>query len=173
MKRLLAIAAFLALATSATLAQDKDSVKLDDLFSPSVKTIGEGKGEVERFHGRLMFSETNTYLTSKDVTNDFWKKYYNSQRLQHWGQYLWQFGLSYIATDMVFMMINGRVGNTVDASLIVGAACTLVGGVLDFGGWMRLGNLAATYNSDPSVRRNYSFNLGPTRSGGFGLSLIF
>lgn len=158
-----------------TLAQDKGSVELQDLYSPKVTTItADSKGQLERFHGRLMFIETNRYLSANDVTNDFWKKYYNAQRLQYWGRYIWTLGLSYTASDLIFNMVMDRDGNLLsDPSFILGGVLTIIGGSMDFGGWSKLGKLAGTYNSDPTVRRSYSFNFGPTKSGGVGLSLNF
>lgn len=167
---------FVLLATSiGTLAQDKGSVELKDLYSPKVTTItADGNGQLERFHGRLMFTESNRYLSANDVTNDFWKKYYNAQRLQYWGRYIWTLGLSYTATDLVFNLFYDRDGNLFsDPSFILGGVLTIIGGSMDFGGWSKLGNLAKTYNSDPTVRRSYSLYLGPTKSGGIGLSLNF
>ena len=164
------------LATSiGTLAQDKGSVELQDLYSPKVPTISaDGNGPLERFHGKLMFTENNRYLSANDVTNTFWKKYYNAQKLQYWGRYIWTLGLSYTASDLVFNMFDGRDNKILtDPSFIIGGVLTIIGGSMDFGGWSKLGKLADTYNSDPSVRRSYSLNFGPTKSGGVGLSLNF
>ena len=160
---------------SGTLAQDKGSVELKDLYSPKVTTItADSKGQLERFHGRLMFTETNRYLSANDVTNDFWKKYNNAQRLQYWGRYIWTLGLSYTASDLVFnMFYEGNNSLLSDPSFILGGIMTLIGGSMDFGGWSKLGKLADSYNSDPTVRRSYSINFGPTKSGGVGLSLNF
>ena len=176
MNRLLLVATLLFASLTGTLAQDKGSVDYQDLYSPKITTIAsEGKGQLERFHGKLMFTETNRFLSANDVTNDFWKKYYNAQRLQNWGRYMWTLGLSYMASDLLYSLIYSLNNSNIlkDPSFIIGGACTLVGGSLDFGGWLKLGNLADTYNSDPTVRRNYTINLGPTRSGGLGLSLNF
>ena len=174
MNRLLLSSIVFFVSITGVLAQNKDSIKYDDLYSPKVNTISEGKGELQRFHGKLIFTETNTYLSARDVTNDFWKKYNSAQRLQYWGRYIWTLGLSYAASDVVFhMLYKGGDGLLADPSFILGGVLTLVGGSMDYGGWAKLGNLAKTYNSDPGVRKTYSLNLGPTRSGGFGLSLNF
>lgn len=175
MDRLLLAATLLFASLTGTLAQDKGSVDYQDLYSPKVTTItAEGNGRLERFHGKLMFTENNRYLSANDVTNDFWKKYYNAQRIQDWGRYIWTLGLSYMASDMIYSLVYNYDRNLLkDPSFIIGGVCTLIGGSMDFGGWLKLGNLADTYNSDPTVRRNYSINLGPTRSGGLGLSLNF
>ena len=175
MNRLLLAATLLFASLTGTLAQDKGSVDYQDLYSPKVTTISsEGNGQLERFHGKLLFTETNRYLSAKDVTNDFWKKYNNAQRLQDWGRYIWTLGLSYMASDMIYSLVNKYDRNIfTDPSMIIGGVCALVGGSMDLGGWLKLGNLAYTYNSDPGVRRNYSLDLGPTRSGGLGLTLNF
>ena len=174
MKRLIFTALLLLASIHGTFAQDNGSVKYDDLFSPKVSTITEGKGQVERYHGSLMFVETNRFLSANDVTNSFWKKYYGAKRLQSWGQYIWGFGLSYMASDLIFDLVYRDSRNLLsDPSFLVGGVLALVGGSMDFGGWVRLGKLADTYNSDPSVRREYSMNFGPTRSGGIGLTLNF
>ena len=122
-----------------------------------------------------MFTGNNRFLTAADVDNVFMKRYYGAQRLQSWGQYLWGLGVSYMATDLIFSAINLNGQNNIlkDPSMWLGGICTLAGVAMDFGGWVRLGKLADTYNSDPSVRRNYSLELGPTKSGGYGLSLNF
>ena len=167
--------AFLLLATfHGTFAQNEGSVKYDDLYSPKVSSISEGKGQLERYHGSLMFVETNRFLSANDVTNAFWKKYYGAKRLQSWGQYLWGLGLSYMATDLIFDLVYRNDRNLLkDPSFLLGGALALIGGSMDFGGWVRLGNLANTYNSDPTVRKEYTLNFGPTRSGGMGLTLNF
>ena len=155
--------------------QNKDTNKSVDLFPSKMNNIIEGKGELMRFHGDLIFSESNEYLLSSDVTGDFWRKYRGAKILQDYGQYLWMIGLSYVATDVVIIMLyrDANISILKSPSLIVGGLCTLVGAAMDFGGWVKLGNLAKTYNSDPSVRKSYSLNLGPTNSGGFGLSFNF
>ena len=174
MNRLIFTAFLLLVSIHGTFAQDNGSVKYDDLYSPKVTTISEGNGQLERFHGSLMFVETNRFLTANDVTNSFWKKYYGARRLQDWGQYIWCFGLSYMASDLVFELFYRTDRNILtNPSFLLGGALALVGGAMDFGGWLWLGNLADTYNSDPTVRRSYSLNLGPTRSGGVGLTLNF
>ena len=174
MRKLLILMAALTV-SSCLLAQENKTTSEGELFSKDITSIKEGKGELMRFHGSLVFSETNDPLRSSDVTGVFWRKYRSAAILQDYGQYLWMMGLSYMATDVVFAMIYRSEGYNPfkDPSMIVGAACTLVGAAMDFGGWVRLGNLAKTYNSDPSVRKAYSLNIGPTRSGGFGLSLNF
>ncbi|MBR5661428.1 MAG: hypothetical protein IKW99_07750 [Bacteroidales bacterium] len=174
MRRLLVLASAL-LWSVCVFAQNKDTVQSGDLFPSGITTISEGKGELMRFHGNLIFSESNEYLLSSDVTGQFWRKYNGAKILQDYGQYIWMLGLSYMASDIVFIALY-RDGNTnffKDPSLIVGGIFTLVGAAMDFGGWVRLGNLAKTYNTDPSVRKSYSLNLGPTNSGGFGLSFNF
>lgn len=175
MKRLLAIAILgLFCFSSIAMAQEKDKVTFDDLYSPSVKAITEGQGELSRFHGKLMFMGNNRYLSPQDVNNKFWKKYYGAQSMQSWGQYLWSLGLGYVATDLIYSSLHTSSGKFYDdPSLWVGGFCALVGGALDFGGWLRLGKLAKTYNSDPSVRKEYSLDFGSTRSGGIGLTLNF
>ncbi len=175
MNRLLLCIALLSVSLTGTLAQNKGSVDYQDLYSPKIATVSpENDGPLERFHGKLMFTESNRYLSSGDVSNSFWKKYYGAQSLQTWGRYMWSLGLSYVASDLVFNLIYDQAGNLIkDPSFIVGGALALIGGAMDFGGWVKLGNLAKTYNSDPSVRREYSLNLGPTRSGGFGLTMDF
>ena len=105
MNRLIFTAFFLLVSIHGTFAQDNGSVKYDDLYSPKVTSISEGKGQLERYHGSLMFVETNRFLSANDVTNAFWKKYYGAKRLQSWGQYLWGLGLSYMATDMIFDLV--------------------------------------------------------------------
>lgn len=161
--------------SSCLLAQENKTTSEGELFSKDITTIKEGKGELMRFHGSLVFSETNDPLLANDVTGEFWRKYRSARILQDYGQYLWMMGLSYMATDAVFAVIyrNGVYNFFKDPSMIVGALCTLAGGAMDFGAWVRLGNLAKTYNTDSSVRKAYSLNIGPTRSGGFGLSLNF
>ena len=174
MRKLLILIALLTV-SSCLLAQGNNTASEGELFSKDITTIKDGKGELMRFHGSLVFSESNDPLRSSDVTGVFWRKYRSATILQDYGQYIWMLGLSYMASDVVFAMIYKNEGYqfSKDPSLIVGALCTLVGGAMDFGGWVRLGNLANTYNTDPSVRKEYSLNFGPTRSGGFGLSLNF
>lgn len=174
MRRLLVLAGAL-LWSACIFAQNKDTVQSGDLFPSKMTTISEGKGELIRFHGDLIFSESNEYLLSSDVTGEFWRKYRGAKILQDYGQYLWMIGLSYMATDMVIFMLykEANLEFLTSPSIILGGLFTLAGVAMDFGGWVRLGNLAKTYNSDPSVRKSYSLNLGPTRSGGFGLSFNF
>ena len=162
MKRLLAITILMLSGLFAATAQEKDEVKFNDLYSPTVKNITEGQGDLIRFNGKLMFTGNNRYLSSSDVDNAFWKKYNRAQRAQYWGQYLWSLGLTYVATDLIVSAIHPSSANILeDPSLWVGGICALAGGALDFSGWVKLGKLARTYN------------FGPTRSGGVGLSLNF
>ena len=82
---------------------DTKAIQLEDLYSPNsaVKETTITPGDVERFHGRLIHTNTNTYLSSAEVNNDFYKKYVNAQKLQDWGQYIWGLGASYAASSMV------------------------------------------------------------------------
>lgn len=173
MRRLLFLVALLVSASTGVFAQNNDSFEYDDLFSPKITTVSGHIGDVERFHGRLMFPESNTTLSARDVTNDFWKKYCRAQRFQYYGRYLWTLGLSYMASDLAFNMLYENRDILKDPSFLLGGLFTLIGGSFDFGGWKALGNLADTYNSDPSVKREYTLNFGPTSSGGIGLSLNF
>lgn len=163
------------LASAIALAQNDSSVTLEDLYSTKVTEIREGKGELMRYHGALIFSETNDYLTSLDVSGPFWRKYNSARRLQDYGQYIWLFGLSYMASDLAVTLLYSTLGTDfhMNGSMLVGGLCVLVGGSMDFFGWKKLGDLADLYNTDPSVRKAYSLKLGPTMSGGFGLSLNF
>ncbi|MBO6248451.1 MAG: hypothetical protein J6L98_06775 [Bacteroidales bacterium] len=174
MRKLIVLAITL-LVSAGAYAQNNGSSKSQDLFPSDLTTISGGKGELMRFHGTLIYSESSELLRSSDVTGEFWRKYKSASILQDYGRYLWSLGLSYMATDAVIGLIyrNSNYGPLKDPSMIIGAACALVGGAMDFGGWVRLGNLAKQYNSDPSVRKEYSLNIGPTSSGGFGLSLNF
>jgi hypothetical protein len=174
MRRLIVLGIAL-LGSACVFAQNKDTVQSGDLFPSKMTTIREGKGELMRFHGNLIFSESNEYLLTSDVTGDFWRKYRGAKILQDYGQYLWMLGISYMATDIVIITLyrDANIRFYKDPSIIIGGICTLVGAAMDFGGWVRLGNLAKTYNTDPSVRKSYSLNLGPTNSGGFGLSFNF
>ncbi|MBR1927142.1 MAG: hypothetical protein IJ840_05275 [Bacteroidales bacterium] len=170
MRRFVVLAAAF-LVSAVILAQNNNDSGYGELFSSDVTTRG-GKGELERFHGRLMFNESNELLSPGDVENWFWKKYLGARTLQDYGQYLWILGASWVATDLLISALYS--GDTITPpSMIVGGICVLIGGAMDLGGWIRLGNLAKTYNNDPTARKQYSLNLGPTRSGGFGLSLSF
>ena len=168
MRRLIVLAIEL-LGSACVFAQNKDTVQSGELFPSKMTTISEGKGELMRFHGNLIFSESNEYLLTSDVTGDFWRKYKGAKILQG------MLGISYMATDIVIITLyrDADIRFYKDPSIIIGGICTLVGAAMDFGGWVRLGNLAKTYNTDPSVRKSYSLNLGPTNSGGFGLSFNF
>lgn len=163
------------LASAIASAQNNRSVTLEDLYSTKVTEIRDGKGELMRYHGALIFSETNQYLTTSDVSAPFWRKYDSARRLQDYGQYIWLFGLSYMASDLAVSLLSRGIGTYYfgNGSMLVGGLCVLVGGSMDFFGWKKLGDLADLYNTDPSVRKAYSINLGPTRSGGFGLTLNF
>lgn len=180
MKRLLTVMLILG-ASLSLYAQGNDTkaIPLDDLYSPkSVANEASIKpGDVERFHGRLIHSNTNTYLNASEVTNDFYKKYVNAQQLQNWGQYIWGLGVSYAVSSMVYCIFEsnpfGEGFVSRHPGVVIGAACGLVGGIMDYAGWAKLGSLADTYNKDTSVRRGYSLNFGATRSGGFGLALNF
>ena len=174
MRRLL-ILTVAVLASAIASAQNDESVTSGDLFSPKVTEILDGKGELMRFHGSLIFSESNESLLPSDVTGQFWRKYSGARILQDYGQYIWLFGLSYMATDLTISLIYGRdvVNLSKDPNIFIGGFCILFGGTMDYWGWKRLGNLAKTYNTDPSVRKGYSLDFGPTRSGGFGLALNF
>lgn len=158
---------------------DTKTIHYEDLYSPNgvAKEASVTPGDVERFHGRLLHTNTNTYLSAAEVSNDFYKKYVNAQKLQDWGQYIWKIGASYAASSMVYCFFeNDPFGEDFFArhpGVLIGTACGLIGGVMDFAGWARLGSLANTYNSTPGVRRGYSLNVGPTRSGGLGLALNF
>lgn len=180
MKRLLTIMLILCAAVSLhAQGNDTKAIPLGDLYSP--KSVAQEAtivpGDVERFHGRLLHTNTNTYLNTSEVTNDFYKKYVNAQQLQNWGQYIWGLGVSYAATSLVYCIFEtnpfGEGFLTRHPGVVIGAACGLVGGIMDYAGWAKLGSLADTYNSNPSVRKGYTLNFGATRSGGLGLALNF
>ena len=180
MKRLLTIILILGAAFSLhAQGNDTKAVQFEDLYSPGnvAQEAGIKPGDVERFRGRLIHSNTNTYLNASEVTNDFYKKYVTAQQLQNWGQYIWGLGVSYAATSLVYCIFEqdpfGPDFLTRHPGVLIGAACGLVGGALDFAGWAKLGSLADTYNSNSSVRKGYTLNFGPTRSGGLGLALNF
>jgi len=155
------------------MAQNEEAVPSGDLFPSNMTTIKEGKGDLMRSHGNLIFIESNDYLSPRDVTESFWRKYRTAVSLQNIGQYIWTFGGSLIATELCYSLIYNDGINLNEETMAAWGVITLIGAAMDFGGWLRLGNLAETYNTDPSVRKSYSLNIGPTKSGGFGLSLNF
>ena len=155
MRRLLFLSVALILSAAGVSAQNNDVITSGDLYSPKVNTIIEGKGELSRFHGALMFNETNQYLSAGDVDNRFWRKYRNAQIMQDYGQYLWMIGLSGVATDVTYALLHGWDWDfKKDPTVILGGICVLLGGSLDLAGWMKLGNLAELYNTDPTVRKS-------------------
>ena len=180
MKKLLtALSVLLAAVSLHAQGNGSKAIPLNDLYAPK-KVATEATvqpGDVERFRGRLIHTNTNTYLSSSEVDNDFYKKYVNAQKLQSWGQYIWGLGASYAVSSMVYCIFEsdpfGKDFLRRHPGVIVGAACGLIGGAMDFAGWSKLGSLADTYNANPGVRRGYSLNLGPTHSGGLGLALNF